>query len=39
MLLRELPLEGETWRRRGSMKGVKEDEDLCLVMVLLADWV
>lgn len=39
MLLRELPLEGETCRRRGSMKGVKEEEDLCFCMVLLADWV
>jgi hypothetical protein len=39
MLLRELPLEGETCRRRGSMKGVKEEEDLCFCMVLLAEWV
>lgn len=39
MLLRELPLDGEIWRRRGSMKGVKEEEDLCLDMELLSDWV
>lgn len=38
MLLRELPLDGEIWRRRGSMKGVKEEEDLCLDMELLSDW-
>lgn len=38
MLLRELPLEGEIWRRRGSMKGVKEEEDLCLDMELFSDW-
>lgn len=37
MLLRELPLEGEIWSRRGSMKGVKEEEDLCLDMELLSD--
>lgn len=28
-LLRALPVDGEIWRRRGSMKGVKEEEDLC----------
>lgn len=38
MLLRELPLEGEIWSRRGSMKGVKDEEDLCLDMELLSDW-
>jgi len=38
MLLRALPLDGEIWRRRGSMKGVKEEEDLCLDMELLSDW-
>lgn len=37
MLLRELPLDGEIWSRRGSMKGVKEEEDLCLDMELLSD--
>ena len=37
--LREEPLEGEIWRRRGSMKGVKEEEDLCFCSVLLADCV
>lgn len=29
MLLRELPVEGDICRRRGSIKGVKEEEDLC----------
>lgn len=29
MLLRELPVEGEICRSRGSIKGVKEEEDLC----------
>lgn len=28
-LLIALPVDGETWRRRGSMKGVKDEEDLC----------
>lgn len=28
-LLRALPVDGEICRRRGSMKGVKEEEDLC----------
>lgn len=37
-LLRALPVDGETWRRRGSMKGVKEEEDLCFCMLLL-DWL
>lgn len=36
-LLREVPLDGETWRRRGSMKGVKEEDDLCFDMELLSD--
>ena len=38
MLLREPPLDGDIWRRRGSMKGVNEEEDLCLDMELLSDW-
>lgn len=38
MLLSELPLEGEIWSRRGSMNGVKDEEDLCLDMELLSDW-
>lgn len=38
MLLRELPLDGEICRRRGSMKGVNDEEDLCLDMELLSDW-
>lgn len=38
MLLGELPLDGDIWRRRGSMKGVNEEEDLCLDMELLSDW-
>ena len=37
MLLRELPLEWEIYSRRGSMKGVKEEDDLCFWRVLLAD--
>lgn len=37
MLFRELPLDGDICRRRGSMKGVKEEEDLCLDMELLSD--
>lgn len=28
-LLSALPVDGDTWRRRGSMKGVNEEEDLC----------
>lgn len=31
-------MDGETWRRRGSMNGVKEEEDLCFCMLLL-DWL
>lgn len=38
MLLREVPLDGEIWSRRGSMKGVKEEEDLCLDMEFPSDW-
>ena len=38
MLLRALPVEVETCRRRGSMNGVKEEEDLCFCMLLL-DWL
>lgn len=38
MLLRALPVDGETCRRRGSMNGVKEEEDLCFCMLLL-DWL
>lgn len=37
MLLRELPLDGDICSRRGSMKGVNEEEDLCLDMELLSD--
>ena len=33
------PAEGETCRRRGSMNGVKEEEDLCFCIVLLLDWL
>ena len=38
-LFKALPVDGETWRRRGSMNGVKEEEDLCFCMVLLLDWL
>lgn len=38
ILLRELPLDGDIWSRRGSMKGVKDEEDLCLDIELLSDW-
>lgn len=38
MLLREVPPEGEICRRRGSMKGVNDEDDLCLDMELLSDW-
>lgn len=37
-LLRALPVDGDTWRRRGSMNGVKEEDDLCFCMLLL-DWL
>lgn len=37
ILLREVPLDGEIWSRRGSMKGVKEEEDLCLDMEFPSD--
>jgi hypothetical protein len=35
-LLRAAP-DVETWRRRGSIKGVKEEEDLCFCIVLLTE--
>lgn len=38
MLLRELPLDGEICRRRGSMKGVKDEDDLCFEMEFVSDW-
>lgn len=34
-----VPLDGEIWSNLGSIKGVKEEEDLCFWSVLLADWV
>lgn len=39
MLFRELPVEGDICRRRGSMKGVKEEEDLCFCRELLPESV
>lgn len=32
-----VPLDGEICSNRGSIKGVKEEEDLCFWSVLLAD--
>ena len=34
-----VPLDGEICSNLGSIKGVKEEEDLCFWSVLLADWV
>lgn len=34
-----VPLDGEICSSLGSIKGVKEEEDLCFWSVLLADWV